>query len=478
MNGTSPHATSFAERLAHAMDVTGLSAAELGVARVYERAHSLFPSAGSGSSPTFSSTPPLPTSEPHLLGHEVLIKDLQQVEGEIATFGSEELSLTAMYHDSAATRLLSQGATLVGASSTSEFGVTAYTEPVGQDAPVNPLNADLMCGGSSGGAAVAVARGLVGIAHATDGGGSIRIPAACCGLVGLKPAHDRTVGGFTPTAHGFLATDIPTTARAYGVELPDLTSLDGGASSSSRAPSIRPPLRIGYTNQPFHSSTTVDPEIAAATAAVTALLTTTPAVESVSQAPAPYSPKKFSLFAEFLASRCADLPEPLSPITSWLKEWGRGVEGWRREDIQQELQAVRSEVEGAWQDLDVVATPMLACAPPAPGTFAALEPRLNFLAQTAWTPWGTLWNMTGWAAVSVPLVDPATVPGRWPISLMLGAVSERVSEGELLALAQTVQQVAGALPAESLSLAGPGDVEQLGFRPTPHTHSHSHGDHR
>ncbi|QNH95382.1 amidase [Corynebacterium anserum] len=462
MHDTSFPSSSFAQRLAHAVDVTGLSPAELGIARVYERAHSLHPYPSD-----FFSTPPQPHQQSPLYGQEVLIKDLQQVEGEIATFGSERLSRTAMYHDSAARRLLSHGAILVGASSTSEFGATAYTEPVGQVAPVNPLNPEFMCGGSSGGAAVAVARGLVDIAHATDGGGSIRIPAACCGLVGLKPVHDNSIGGFTPVAHGFLAKDLYTTARAYGLQLPELSSFADA------------PLRIGYTNRPFHSLTTVDPQIAAATAAVTGLLASTPAVESVIQAPAPYAPEKFSLFTEFFASHCTDLPAPLSPITSWLKEQGRMVDKWRLEKVHAELQAVQHEVSISWQDLDLVATPMLACAPPPPGTFSALEPRLNFLAQTAWTPWGTLWNMTGWACVSVPLVHPTKVPGRWPISLLLGAVSDRVSEGALLALARSVQHLAGMLPAESLSLAAPGDIEKLGYRPTPAPHTlseHGHGD--
>ena len=132
------------------------------------------------------------------------------------------------------------------------------------------------------------------------------------------------------------------------------------------------------------------------------------------------------------------------------------------------------DVLATWTDFDIIATPMLACAPPTPGTFSALPPRLNFLAQTAWTPWATLWNITGWASVSVPLVDPQLVPGRWPISLQLGAVSDRVSEAELLALARAVSTVASALPPEGLSLDAPGDIEALSYRPRPSAHSHEH----
>lgn len=436
----------FSTRLARLVQETGLSQQQLGVTRVYSQPHSSH------------------AGQP-LAGEEVLIKDLQQVAGEITTFGSEEQAHTATLNDSATLRLLDRGARLVGASATSEYGVTAYTEPVGQDSPVNPLGARFMPGGSSGGAAVAVARGVVNIAHATDGGGSIRIPAACCGLSGLKPAHNPRIGGFTSTAHGYLARDIETTARAYALDIPDLTSAvrDG-----------REPLRIGYTNTPFHSSSSIDPAIAAATAAVTALLTSTEAVTSVSQAPAPYSPRTFELFREVLTSRCAQLPGPLSPLTRWLKEQGQQVTELRREQLHRQLNAIGEDVLATWADFDIIATPMLACAPPAPGTFSSLPPRLNFLAQTAWTPWATLWNITGWASVSVPLVDPQSVPGRWPISLQLGAVSDRVSEAELLTLARSVSTVASALPPEGLSLAAPGDIEALSYRPRPSAHSHEH----
>lgn len=460
------NASTFAQRLAHASAVSGLSAAQLGVARVYERPHSL------------SSTTPTGQHSP-LHGVEVLIKDLQQVEGEVASFGSSAQEFTATHHDSAATRLLEQGAVLVGASSTSEFGVTAYTEPVGQQAPINPLGEHWMCGGSSGGAAVAVARGLVDVAHATDGGGSIRIPAACCGLPGLKPRHDRTVGGFTPTAHGFLARDLATTAAAYGVEVTDVEArVRTGA---------RPPLRLGYTNAPFHSAgTQLRPEIAAATSAAAMLLTSSGVAAGITPPPLPYTPDVFALFAEFLAARCADLPGELSPITHWLKDRGRAVSRQRVDELQERLRSVTPAVEAAWANYDVILTPTIACAPPAPGTFSAMEPEGNFRAQTAWTPWGTLWNMTGWAALSVPLVTPErmaeyranTARSRWPISLIIGAVGDRVSEAELLGLGALVQRLADQFDVEQLSLSEPGTMGELNFPPPPRAHSHAdHADH-
>ena len=497
-------ASSFAHRLAHASAVSGLSPAQLGVARVYERPHRL-------SSPTPPASP--------LDGTEILIKDLQQVEGEVASFGSSTQEFTAMYHDTAAQRLLGAGAVLVGASSTSEFGVTAYTEPVGMEEPINPLGQQWMCGGSSGGAAVAVARGLVDVAHATDGGGSIRIPAACCGIPGLKPRHDRTLGGFTPTAHGLLAGDLTSTASAYGLQIPDVAD----AVRSGQ----RPALRVGYTNAPLHiEGTTLSPAIAATTSAAAALLCSTDAVDSLSQPPNPYGTHSgaevFDWFAEILAARCADLPGALTPITRWLKETGRTVTRDRREELQSLLRSLAGTVEASWADYDVILTPTIACAPPAPGTFSEMSPEKNFRAQTAWTPWGTLWNITGWASLSVPLVSPrrlapqaaarstaanpiptsatfanatpadatpasatpavgtpvdSPAQGRWPISLMIGAVSDRVSEAELLALGAIVQQQCEQFGVDQLSIAEPGTMAEIDFPPKPrgHTHSDEHG---
>lgn len=444
------------------MATTGLSQEALGITRIYTRPATALTHRS-------TSTHSAPSTHLPLAGEEILIKDLHQVQGETTTYGSTKHATTATHHDSTTTHLLNLGAVLVGASATSEYGLTAYTEPTGQEAPINPLGARFSPGGSSGGAAVAVARGLVRIAHATDGGGSIRIPAACCGLPGLKPAHDRTIGGFTTTAHGFLTRDLATMARAYQLPQVNLRTLI--------ATRRRTPLRVGYTNTPFHSTTRVDPAIAAATAAATALLITAGIAESITRAPAPYPTSTFSLFQDYLASHCTDLPTELTPLTHWLKEQGLTTPHWRRSESLRLLLGVARQVQRNWKDLDLVATPMLACAPPAPGAFSALNPRLDFLAQTAWTPWGTLWNMAGWASLCIPLIPPEKVPGRWPIALQLGAVANRVSEAELLSAGQAIQQEATRLPPQMLSIATEGDVESLHFRPQPPSphQEHHHG---
>ena len=126
-------------------------------------------------------------------GVPFLIKDLSLLEGHVATHGSR------LYQNAIATcsanivaRYLDAGLVILGKTNTPEFGLTLTTEPAASGATLNPWNLGYSTGGSSGGAAAAVAAGIVPVAHATDGGGSIRIPASCCGLFGLKPSRGLT----------------------------------------------------------------------------------------------------------------------------------------------------------------------------------------------------------------------------------------------------------------------------------------------
>jgi Asp-tRNA(Asn)/Glu-tRNA(Gln) amidotransferase A subunit family amidase len=133
-------------------------------------------------------------------GVPYLIKDLHFLEkGEPARLGSSLFKDYVADHDSAyVARCKKAGLVIFGRSSTPEFGLNPNTEPRLQGSCRNPWNLEHSAGGSSGGAAAAVAAGILPVAHATDGGGSIRIPAAQCGLFGLKPSRGRV--SFAPDA--------------------------------------------------------------------------------------------------------------------------------------------------------------------------------------------------------------------------------------------------------------------------------------
>jgi Asp-tRNA(Asn)/Glu-tRNA(Gln) amidotransferase A subunit family amidase len=128
-----------------------------------------------------------------LAGVPFLIKDLNMVKGVRCSMGSRLWADFIPDHDSEiVSRYRKAGLVLIGKSNTPEIGLAATTESVLLGACRNPWDLSRTTGGSSGGAAAAVAAGILPAAHATDGGGSIRIPASCCGLVGLKPTRART----------------------------------------------------------------------------------------------------------------------------------------------------------------------------------------------------------------------------------------------------------------------------------------------
>jgi Asp-tRNA(Asn)/Glu-tRNA(Gln) amidotransferase A subunit family amidase len=136
-------------------------------------------------------------------GVPYLIKDLgAQVAGAPTTSGSRLLGDSPAQADSAIVSAYRRaGLVIIGKTNTPEFGLEPVTEPARFGPCRNPWNLDRTSGGSSGGAAAAVAGGIVPSAHASDGGGSIRIPASCCGLFGLKPTRGRV--SFAPADEGW-----------------------------------------------------------------------------------------------------------------------------------------------------------------------------------------------------------------------------------------------------------------------------------
>jgi amidase len=155
-------------------------------------------------------------------GVPTFMKDLVNVKGLPTLYGS--LAVPKKIHkknEKITNQFLSTGALILGKSTTSEFGLLPAVETRLQGATLNPLNIDYSTGGSSGGAAALVAAGIVPFAHAADGGGSIRIPASCCGLVGLKPSRGRDIdspAGIMPidiVCQGVLTRTVRDTANYF-----------------------------------------------------------------------------------------------------------------------------------------------------------------------------------------------------------------------------------------------------------------------
>jgi Asp-tRNA(Asn)/Glu-tRNA(Gln) amidotransferase A subunit family amidase len=215
-------------------------------------------------------------------GVPILIKDLALVEGEVATFGSVFFrdfrpQVTSEYIQ----RVLAAGFIPIGRTNSSEFGLLPTTEPTLHGPTKNPWSVVHSAGGSSGGAAAAVAAGMVPMAHASDGGGSIRIPASICGVFGLKPSRGR-MPRYPASAADYVSTDLAVSRSVRdSAALLDAThgEVAGGAyrvppperSFRSAVGADLEPLRIAFSTTDFRGRR-VDSECAAAVEAVASIL--------------------------------------------------------------------------------------------------------------------------------------------------------------------------------------------------------------
>ena len=218
-----------------------------------------------------------------LAGVPFLLKDLSDLQGAGTSYGSELFKNYVAKSSSPTVQLYeAAGLTILGKTNTPEFGLTLTTEPVAIGPTRNPWNTDYSTGGSSGGAAAAVAAGIVPVAHASDGGGSIRIPASCCGLFGLKPSRGLTQAGalLSENWSGMAVEHVVSRSVRDSAALLDLIALPAGQHLFARPPAPVsflaaleqpcPRLRIGI--QDTHPmGQTLDDDCVAAVQAAAAL---------------------------------------------------------------------------------------------------------------------------------------------------------------------------------------------------------------
>jgi amidase len=333
------------------------------------------------------------------------------------------------YDSELVTRLKRAGLVVVGKSNTSEFGILPTTEPHLFGACKNPWSLGHSTGGSSGGAAAAVACGMVPVAHAADGGGSIRIPASCCGLFGLKPTRGRNpLGPDIGDIMGGLVVEhaISRTVRDSAALLDATEGPDVGApyvAPSKQRPYVQevgaPPgrLRVRFTTRPL-SATPVHPECVRAVETAARLLVDlghevdedsldVPEQDDIADAFISVWSSGAVLAIDSLALVTGREPKPedFEPLTWTLYEAGRSVEVRQYLLSVAVLQRYARRLQAKFVDTDVWLTPVLA-EPPAPlGTFESSkeEPLAGLLRAVVYSPFTPMANVTGQPAMSVPL---------------------------------------------------------------------------
>ena len=356
----------------------------------------------------------------HLRGVPVSIKDLTSLAGYPMTLGSKVFEDTTLPIDFfPVARLKEEGCPILGKTNLSEFGTRPTTEHGLFGATHNPWNLAHSAGGSSGGAAAAVATGLCAFAHGSDGGGSVRIPSSCCGTVGLKPSRGRISPGPLLGEHwaglstdGSIARTVADAAAgldAMGGHLPGdayWADIDGRFADHAR-PTDRK-LRVGFS---VASGAKVDDDVKACVRAVAKLLDGLG--HEVTEEGPDTEPFR-GPFQLIVVSGIGSLPiadeSLLDPFNVQALNFGKRLTAV---DYVRAVDAIRMHsrfVVGFWDTHDVLITPTLPRTAPPLNTLGmnletAGDEYMDFVSFTF------PWNCTGQPAISLPLgVDSDGLP--------------------------------------------------------------------
>lgn len=353
---------------------------------------------------------------PPFLGVPLPVKDLVDVAGWPTTYGSAGASRAAKTaSDPVVRRFVDAGFVPLGKTTTSEFGAVPFTENETLGISRNPWDPSRSPGGSSSGAGVAVAAGMAPVAHAEDGGGSIRIPASCNGLVGLKATRGR-IPGHTVVCEGFATSGVLTRSVADTAAVLDLLARHDPATwwSAPVRPLTTDPvrgLRIGVLADSPLDGIPVDPACReAVSVALRALESAGHHLVDVPLALPPFE-ELLAAFTVIWHATAAIFPlaDPalVEPHNRVAREAARVTDSWSYvEAVQRTQHFSRQLVEAFMADFDLLVTPTMACLPPAIGSWSPENPLLSSYPMAVFT---ALFNVTGQPAISVPVHhDPAT----------------------------------------------------------------------
>jgi amidase len=346
-------------------------------------------------------------------GVPIPIKDLDETAGLRTTYSCKAFADNVPDFDTNVVRRIREaGFLVIGKTNTPEFGTIAMTESELNGDCRNPWDRSRTPGGSSGGAAAAVAAGLAPLAHGSDGGGSIRIPSSCCGLFGIKPSRGRVSPA--PWVSGSLglatAGPIARTVRDAAALLDVISGNEPGDAYLAPAPerafvqeaNFEPGrLRIAVTTNP-PTLVPVDPACSAALESAADLLDDLG--HDVFEQTPPWQSDE--IMAHFIrvwqigpATRGVDDLTLLDPINRMLAESARDTPSPQHATAIAQLQQIARRVLTFWSDVDIVATPTLGWT----WQDTDNDPQRAFANQTLFTPFTPLVNVTGQPAMSVPL---------------------------------------------------------------------------
>jgi amidase len=378
-----------------------------------------------------------------LLGVPIAVKDTEDVGGEVTTLGTAAHGGPAARDNDFVTRLRAAGAVILGKTNLPELAIMGCTEGPAFGITRNPWNTDRTPGGSSGGSAAAVAAGLCAAATASDGAGSIRIPASCCGLVGLKPQRDRiSLAPRGPHWYGLSVLGFETRTVADTALLMDVAAADPPellyATHAARPPAR---LRIAmWLKTPF-PPVPIDGSVRESIEGVAQRLRAL-GHEVVEHDPH-YGRAMDALTARYLAGIAQDVeaiprPERLQRRTRGFGRIGRLLPGALVE------KAIRDEADHAarigelFRDHDLLLTPVSTRPPVGAAQWEGLGAPRTLLGMSRAYPLTGIWNMTGQPAISIPA---APTSDGLPVGAQLIAPAD--GEPQLLSVAGQLERELG-----------------------------------
>lgn len=394
-----------------------------------------------------------------LWGLPLADKDLVARAGVATRYGSRaRASYVPQASDPLASALDAAGAVSVGKTATSEFGLTGFTEPRGARAARDPWNPEHGAGGSSGGAAVAVAAGLLPVAPGSDGGGSIRIPAATVGVVGIKPSRGRlpigsgldspdglAVAG--PLARSVVDAAFLLDAMCALAPYPYALRARDDAPFAPAAGEDPARLRIGVTTvSPWDDDVDVTLHPDARTAFDTAAHVLARLAHDVEEAA--WRPQGYgTLFRVLWRASAARIPlsdadlAVVEPITAQLVREGRALSAPRVLGALADARTFERATVGAFARYDVVLTPALAQPPRPVGWYDPHDAERSFAQQVQYAPYSSFVNVAGLPALVLPVTQDAS---GHPVSVQL--IGRPGGERMLVALAAQLERARGPLP--------------------------------
>ena len=383
-----------------------------------------------------------------LHGVPIAIKEEIDVAGTVTTFGGEANVTPAAADAEIVRRLREAGAVVVGKTTMPEFGAFPYTESASRGITRNPWDRSRTPGGSSGGTAVAVATGMVPVAIGGDGGGSIRIPSACCGLFGLKPQRGRVTTAPSPHLWWALGTAGPLTrsvrdsALVYDVIRGNVEGdlyRAGGTDSFVEAAEREPGrLRIGWTTKPVTRGVRPDPIHVRAVEETARLLANLG--HEVHEVDPKYPDPTAAFVPQFFAgiryeAERVEHYDRLERRTRQTCRMGSWVTPRVRDWALRETEKVSAKANRVFDEVDVLLTPAIAHRPPQVGRLDGVGTVGASLRAMPAIAYAALWNVAGNPAAAVPC---GTAPDGLPVSVQL--VGRTDDEATLFSLSAQVEK--------------------------------------